>query len=123
MQTKTPKGRRTERVFFGEELAQRLHVAVVVLDHLRVVVDQVGGFLGVAHRFEAAFADLEAHHGRDLVLARADGLRGLAHRLDPLLPRQGAPLLLQAARGLHRQAHVFCRRGLKLSKNERRVYR
>src|SRR5205823_2247485 len=81
--------------------------AVGVLNLLAIVVDQVGGLLGVTHRLEPALAYLEAHDGGELEFALADQAGGAAQRRDPRAPGRVGPRplrLLGARDGCSRHA-------------------
>ena len=75
--------------------------AVVVLDLLAVVADEVGGLLDVAECLEPVLADLHAHQRRQLVGPLTDQVgRGSQHG-DPLLPGGGGPPWCGGGRGSH----------------------
>jgi hypothetical protein len=73
------------------EVAHRVVEAVVGLDLVAVVADQVGRLLDVAERLEPILADLDRHQGPELHLALADQIRHAAHDRDPLQPRGPSP--------------------------------
>ncbi len=73
------------------EVAHGVVEAVVGLDLVAVVADQVGRLLDVAERLEPVLADLDRHQGRELHLALADQVRHAAHDRDALEPRRPGP--------------------------------
>jgi hypothetical protein len=65
--------------------------AVVVLQLLAVVADQVGRLLDVAEGLQPVLADLHGHEGGQLVRALADEVGGPAQQGHPLRPGRGRP--------------------------------
>jgi hypothetical protein len=78
-------------VLVGRQLAHLVGEAVVVLQLLAVVADQVGRLLDVAEGLESVLADLHGHQGGQLVGALADQVGGPAQQADAFLPGRGRP--------------------------------
>ena len=69
-------------------VAQVVHlvvVEVVLFADVRVVAEQVGGFLDLAEGLQPVLADLERHQGRVLHLSLGDDLRGATKQGQALL--------------------------------------
>src|SRR5262249_9752169 len=92
----TKRAQHFRGVLVVRELAERLHVAVIVFDGLRVIVDEVRRLFRIAERLHAVLADLDAHQRRDFVAPRANVLGGTAHRCYALLPGKRRPLALRS---------------------------
>ena len=108
MTANTPCGRSTDRVWTVDvaEVVHRVVVAVVVLDRLGVVADQVGRLLDLAERLEPVLADLERHVGAVAHLALGDELGGAAQDRQAVAPRRAAPLRRCAASRRDRRLDV-----------------
>jgi hypothetical protein len=96
----------------GGDPPHRTHEAVGLLELSTVVVDQVGGFLGISHGLEAALPDFQRHERGEIVLPLPDELGGPVHDGDALLPGPSAPVPLRRLRPADGQVHLggSCRR-------------
>jgi hypothetical protein len=78
-------------VLVGRQLAHLVDEALVVLQLLAVVADQVGRLLDVAKGLQPVLADLHGHEGGQLVGALADEVGGPARHGHPLRPGRVRP--------------------------------
>ena len=81
--------------------------AVVLLQLIAVVADQVGGLLHVAQRLEPVLAHLDRHQRRELHLPLADQIRHAAHDRDALQPGRSCPAGRRGSSCRDRVAHVL----------------
>jgi len=82
------------------------HEPVRVLHLLAVVVDQIRRLLGIAHRFDAGFADLEAHDRRELELTLAHQAGRAPQDRDAFPPAAVRPRGLRGPRSPDRAVHL-----------------
>ena len=97
------------------------HEPVRVLHLLAVVVDQIRRLLGIAHRFDAGFADLEAHDRRELELTLAHQAGRAPQDRDAFPPAAVRPRGLRRPRSRDRAVHLRGRRGGKAAEHDSRV--
>ena len=89
------------------EVVHRMVVAVVVLEGLRVVTEQIGCLLDLAERLEARLAHLDRHQAAVDHLALADQLGRLADDRQAIAPRRCRPGGLRLASGFDRVADIL----------------